>query len=86
MTKLKLGPIPDDKPIKLTVDLPANLHLHLDLVVYGEVLGRSTGQEPVKAERVIAPILERFMATDRGLRKRDGSVPRRPTTNDIDAN
>ncbi|MEP2028839.1 MAG: DUF2274 domain-containing protein [Paracoccaceae bacterium] len=65
MTKLKLGPIADDKPVKLTVDLPATLHR--DLVVYGEVLGRSSGQEPVKAERLIAPMLERFMATDRGF-------------------
>ena len=23
MTKLKLGPLPDDKPVKLTVELPA---------------------------------------------------------------
>ena len=38
MTKLKLGPIPDDKPVKLTVDLPAELHR--DLIAYGEILGR----------------------------------------------
>ena len=26
MTKLKLGPLPDDKPVKVTVELPAPLH------------------------------------------------------------
>lgn len=32
MTKLKLGPISDDKPVKLTVELPAELHR--DLIAY----------------------------------------------------
>ena len=26
MTKLKLGPLPDDKPVKVTLELPAPLH------------------------------------------------------------
>jgi hypothetical protein len=42
MTKLKLGPLPDDKPVKVTVELPAPLHR--DLVAYAEVLARETGQ------------------------------------------
>ena len=33
MAKLKLGTIEDDKPVKLTVELPAALHR--DLVAYG---------------------------------------------------
>lgn len=41
MTKLKLGPITDDKPIKLTIELPALLHR--ELVAYAEVLTRETG-------------------------------------------
>ena len=66
MTKLKLAAIPDDKPVKLTVELPA--HVHCDLAVYAEVLARETGQrhEPAK---LIAPMLARFMATDRGFAK-----------------
>ena len=32
MTKLRLGPLPDDKPVKVTVELPAPLHR--DLVAY----------------------------------------------------
>lgn len=66
MSKLKLGPLTDDKPVRLTVELPAATHR--GLVAYAEVLGRENGQtvEPVK---LIAPMLERFMATDRGFAK-----------------
>ena len=38
MTKLKLGTIPDDKPVKLTIELHATIHR--DLVAYGNALGR----------------------------------------------
>ena len=40
MSKLKLGTIPDDKPVKLTIELPAAIHR--DLVAYGDALGRET--------------------------------------------
>lgn len=65
MTKLKLGVIPDDKPIKVTVELPATLHR--DLVTYADVLSRETGQAVTDPVRLIVPMLERFIATDRGF-------------------
>ncbi|MCR4266659.1 DUF2274 domain-containing protein [Nitratireductor sp. ZSWI3] len=67
MTKLKLGPIVEDKPVKVTVELPAPLHR--DLVAYAEVLGRESGQPAVDPVRLIVPMLERFIATDRGFAK-----------------
>src|SRR5690606_28854116 len=67
MTKLKLGPLPDDKPVKVTVELPAPLHR--DLVAYAEVLARETGQPAPDPVRLIVPMLERFIATDRGFAK-----------------
>mgnify|MGYP005851998353 CR=1 FL=1 len=67
MAKLKLGPLADDKPVKLTVDLPAALHR--DLIAYGEILGREAGQDPIPPARLIVPMLERFIATDRGFAK-----------------
>ena len=67
MTKLKLGPIQDDKPVKLTVELPADVHR--DLIAYGEILGRETGQQPIEPGKLIVPMLERFIATDRGFAK-----------------
>lgn len=66
MSKLKLGPLADDKPVRLNVELPAVTHR--DLVAYAEVLGRETGQ-PVEPAKLVAPMLARFMATDRGFAK-----------------
>lgn len=74
MAKLKLGPIADDKPVKVTVELPATLHR--DLVAYAEVLGGETGQPALEPAKLIAPMIERFMATDRGFAKAR-RVPRR---------
>ncbi|MCI1141469.1 DUF2274 domain-containing protein [Sphingomonas sp. WKB10] len=67
MTKLKLGPIADDKPVKVTLELPADLHR--DLTAYAEVLARESGQPAAEPTRLIAPMLERFMATDRAFAK-----------------
>lgn len=73
MTKLKLGPLSDDKPVKLTVELPASLHR--DLVAYGEILARQSGQSGIEPSRLIVPMLERFIATDRGfVRARRGTT------------
>lgn len=78
MAKLKLGPIADDKPVKVTVELPASLHR--DLIAYAEILSREAGQRPADPVRLIVPMLERFMATDRGFAKakQGRSVPGEP--------
>jgi hypothetical protein len=67
MAKLKLGAIPDDKPVKFTIELPASIHR--DLVAYGNALGRETGQASVEPAKLIGPMLVRFMATDRAFAK-----------------
>ncbi|RWX69322.1 DUF2274 domain-containing protein [Mesorhizobium sp. M4B.F.Ca.ET.089.01.1.1] len=67
MAKLKLGPIAEDKPVKVTIELPAPLHR--DLTRYAEILGRETGQSSTDPLRLIVPMLERFIATDRGFAK-----------------
>ncbi len=66
MTKLKLGPLADDKPVKVTVDLPAELHR--SLAEYGRLLAEP-GNPPIDPTRLIVPMLERFIATDRGFAK-----------------
>ncbi len=63
MAKLKLGAIADDKPVKLTVEFPAPVHR--DLLAYAEVLARETGQTIPDPLKLVAPMLARFMATDR---------------------
>ncbi|MFU0506311.1 DUF2274 domain-containing protein [Pseudaminobacter sp. NGMCC 1.201702] len=67
MTKLKLGPITEDKPVKVTLDLPGTLYR--DLAAYAEALGRETGHIPADPKKLIIPMLERFIATDRGFAK-----------------
>ena len=65
MTKLKLGPIADDRPVKIALELPAALHR--DLLEYGRLLAE--GATPIEPAKVIVPMLERFIATDRGFAK-----------------
>jgi hypothetical protein len=67
MAKLKLGHIPDDKPVRLTIELPAAIHR--DLAAYASALGRETGQGAVDPAKLIGPMLARFMATDRAFAK-----------------
>ena len=67
MAKLKLGAIKDDKPVKMTLELPAALHR--DLVAYAEALSRATTQGAVDPTKLVAPMLRRFMATDRAFAK-----------------
>jgi hypothetical protein len=74
MTKLKLGAFVDDKPIKLTIELPALLHR--DLAAYAEVLARETGQPVTDPAKLIAPMVQRFIATDRGFAKARRTSPR----------
>ena len=40
MEKLKISALPDNKPVKVTLELPAQVHR--DLVAYAEVLSRKT--------------------------------------------
>ena len=67
MAQLKLGAIADDKPIKLTVELPAAIHR--DLVAYADALGRETGQDTIDPAKLVAPMLARFIAGDRAFAK-----------------
>jgi hypothetical protein len=64
MAMLKLSAIQDDRPVKLTIEFPASVHR--DLVAYAELLGRETGQT-IDPARLVAPMLARFIATDRAF-------------------
>ena len=61
MAKLKLGAIADDKPVKVSLELPASLHR--DLVAYAEVLSRESGRQVGDPVRLIVPMLQRFIAS-----------------------
>jgi hypothetical protein len=66
MTKLKLGPIENDKPVKVTLELPAPLFRNLE--IYGRLLA-DVEQKPIEPVKLIVPMLERFIATDRAFAK-----------------
>ncbi|HET6523134.1 DUF2274 domain-containing protein [Sphingopyxis sp.] len=66
MSKLRLGPIADDKPVKLTIELPGALYR--DLIAYADIHATATGLgEPLPPERIAVPMIDRFIAADRGF-------------------
>jgi hypothetical protein len=65
MAKLKLAGLSDAKPVKVAVELPATLHR--DLLAYAEILAHESGQPISEPTKLIAPMLARFMATDRAF-------------------
>lgn len=65
MTKLKLGPIVEDKPVRVTIDIPSALFE--DMRLYGKLLaGDGVAIEPA---RLVVPMLQRFVATIECLRR-----------------
>ena len=67
MPKLKLSAVPDDKPVKLTIELPAAVHR--DLAAYAEALAKETGHATVDPVKLVPPMVARFMASDRAFAK-----------------
>ena len=67
MAKLKIAALNDEKPIRVTIELPATVHR--DLVAYAEILARESGQPVSDPIKVIVAMLARFMATDRAFTK-----------------
>jgi hypothetical protein len=57
MTKLKLSAVPDDRPMKITIELPAAIHRDL------------AAQAAVEPAKLIPPMIARFMASDRAFAK-----------------
>jgi len=66
MPKLKIGAVEDDKPVTMTIKLPAAVHR--DLLAYAEVLKRDFGHA-VDPNSLVAPMLARFMKTDRAFKR-----------------
>ncbi len=68
MSRLRLGPIVEEKPVKAAVELTGKLAR--DLADYAAAHAKENGlAEPLPIERLIPPMLERFIATDRGFAK-----------------
>lgn len=68
MSKLRLGPIVEEKPVKVTLELSGRLFR--DLSDYASAHARETGlAEPLPLDRIAPAMLERFIAADRGFTK-----------------
>ena len=87
MPKLKLGAIPDDKPVRLTVTLTAELHALL--VEYAEAHAKEFDRK-VAPEKLVPHMLERFIRTDRAFakarRRRPGTPRGNATTGEQSSN
>ncbi len=67
MTKLKLSAVQDDKPVKISIEIPAAVHR--DLAAYAEALAKEAGQAAIEPAKLVAPMIARFMAADRAFAK-----------------
>jgi hypothetical protein len=65
MSKLKLGTLEDDKPVKVTSEYTADVYR--DLVAYAEAIGIESGHAAPDPDKVVPRMVERFMATDRAF-------------------
>jgi hypothetical protein len=68
VSKLRLGALDEEKPVKLSVELGGALMR--DLRAYAEVHAKLTGlAAPLPAERLVPAMVERFIAGDREFSK-----------------
>ncbi len=74
MSKLRLAPIFDEKPVKMTVELPASLHRALTL--YAQALAKENGGAAIEPAKLVAPMIDWFMRGDKAFQKlqNDGSA------------
>ena len=77
MARLKLGPLPDDKPARVTVTLSAE---QVSLITaYGAAVGAADGKPP-SIERLVPLMVERFIRSDRAfMRQRRPGLVREKT-------
>lgn len=65
MTRLKLADLTDQKPVRLTVEV--STRLHRDLLAYACAVNGGDLKGAPAPERLIPPMIERLIATDRGF-------------------
>lgn len=67
MTRLKLADLADEKPVRMTVELSARLHR--DLMAYAIAVNGGEAKGAPSIERIVPPMLERFVSSDREFAK-----------------
>jgi hypothetical protein len=63
MPGLRLGALVDDRPVKMSIELPAAVHR--ELLAYAAAHADEHGQAGAQPEKLVAPMLAMFMADDR---------------------
>ena len=76
MSKLRLGMVESDKPVRLSIKVPAPVYRNL--LSYADALAAATKQDPLKPDKIIPAMIEQFMATDRGFAKFRRKSPAEP--------
>ena len=74
-TKLKIGPLPDQTPVKLSILLKRDLDA--DLHDYAAVYQRLYGQE-AKVADLIPNMLQAFLASDSGFKRARRKLTQHP--------
>ena len=84
MAKLRIGPLPDDRPVKRTITFTAAL----DALIrdYAAAIAAQDGlSEAPTIEKLVPIIVERFITTDRAFRapmhRAPPAVPHKPPPN-----
>lgn len=67
MTRLTLADLADEKPVRLNVELSARLHR--ELLAYGIAINNGDAKGAPTPERLVPPMIERFIANDRSYAK-----------------
>ena len=67
MTKLKLDDVIEDKPVKMTIEFPAEVYA--DLLDYASIISADKKEAKPRPEKLVVPMISRFMATDRAFAK-----------------
>lgn len=67
MNKLRLGPVIEDKPVRVSINIAAPLYR--ELVAYGSVLAKETGQTNIDPTKLIAPMIEKFIKGDKAFKR-----------------
>lgn len=65
MNKLKLRPLEDETPVKMTIDVPASTHRNL--LADAQAHAAQTGGKAPEPARLVVPMLDQFMASDRAF-------------------
>ena len=65
MNRLKLRPLEDEAPIKMTIEVPPATHRNL--VAYAQAHAAQTGGKAAEPVRLVVPMLDQFMASDRAF-------------------